>query len=114
MYTIISSPVPGRRYSIILHDLIDDVFKMDDMTPLSVFLTEPQLFFCYFFFFLWLAAWRFTFLLLHGVHLSCDVIDFERDVRLSENVESTDEDRGSGRLFLGCLPGIKRASTETS
>ncbi len=86
---------------------------MDDMTPLSVFLTEPQLFFGLLLLF-FLNGWRFTFLLLHGVHLSCDVIDFERDVRLSENVESTDEDRGSGRLFLGCLPGIKRASTETS
>ncbi len=41
VYTIIPSPVAD---SIILHDLIDDVFKMDDMTPLSVFLLTPNFF----------------------------------------------------------------------
>ena len=55
---------------------------------------------CFTYFFItWITFRAGTTGLLH------DVIDSKRDVLLSENVEPTDEDRRSSRLFQRCLSG---------
>ena len=90
----------------IMDDLIDDVCKMYDMTTLSVFLLfhPHHAFVClssalHFFFITWIIFRAGTTGILH------DVIDSKRDVLLSENVEPTDQDGRSSRLFHRCLSG---------